>query len=73
MLPAYVANMTPVFARIIFPHWKSPIDFNKKIGGKRILGSHKTWRGLVCGTIAGIIIAYLQYLISPTPFDRLDY
>lgn len=56
-LPAGVANATPVVAnRIpIIKHWKTPMDFGLKLGGKRLLGNNKTWRGVLTGsTIAGI-------------------
>ena len=40
-----------------------PVDFNKKINGYPIFGNHKTWRGLICGTVAGMIMAiFQQYL-----------
>ncbi len=46
MLPAYVANMMPVFARKI-PILGSPIDMGKRYRGFRLLGKKKTWRGLI--------------------------
>jgi CDP-2,3-bis-(O-geranylgeranyl)-sn-glycerol synthase len=60
MLPAYFANMTPVIIKKI-NILDYPIDFNIKIKNKTILGTHKTWRGLIFGTIAGIIVAFIQY------------
>lgn len=62
MLPAYFANMAPVMVkRMNFLAF--PVDFNRKIGNKPILGKHKTFRGIVFGTIFAIVIAYLQYLL----------
>ncbi|MBR9692189.1 CDP-2,3-bis-(O-geranylgeranyl)-sn-glycerol synthase [Candidatus Woesearchaeota archaeon] len=67
MLPAYFANMIPVFAaKLKFLNY--PVDFGKKFKGKPIFGSHKTWRGLFFGVITGIIIAYLQKLLYIYPF-----
>jgi len=66
MLPAYLANMMPVFAKKI-NFLNIPVDFNKKWKGKPILGSHKTWRGLFFGVLAGIIIAYIQFLLYKFP------
>ncbi len=41
----------------------TPIDFGKKIGGKRILGDGKTWRGLIGGgvfaSLIGILLSYI--------------
>lgn len=57
--PAYVANGAPV----IFGGGKA-LDFGRKIGGRRIFGSHKTIRGLVAGLLAGFIMAYIESLFS---------
>lgn len=61
-LPAGIANMAPIFASKI--PWLStfnfPLDFNLKIGGKRILGDHKTIRGLIAGILLGIAAVYVQ-------------
>jgi len=63
MLPAYFANMMPIFSkRINFLNY--PVDFNKKLFGKSILGSHKTYRGFFFGIIGAIVIAYVQFLLS---------
>jgi CDP-2,3-bis-(O-geranylgeranyl)-sn-glycerol synthase len=61
-LPAGLANMFPVFAsRIpIIKHWDYPMDFNLEFRGKRLLGPHKTMRGLVTGAIVGILTVWLQ-------------
>lgn len=39
---AGVANMAPVFAAKLWPKWNGPVN-------EKMFGSHKTWRGLVCG------------------------
>lgn len=51
ILPAYIANAT---AKLI--GGGIPIDFKKTYkDGKRILGDGKTWRGLIIGTLIGMI------------------
>jgi CDP-2,3-bis-(O-geranylgeranyl)-sn-glycerol synthase len=39
---------------------EAPIDFNKTINDYPIFGTHKTWRGLICGIITGELVAILQ-------------
>lgn len=59
--PAIVANMSPVFARNLLKNkFSLPMDCNKKLNGKPILGNHKTYRGLISGVIMAILFAYLQ-------------
>ena len=62
-LPAGIANMTPPLANKIplLKQWKTPLDFGFRWQGRSLFGSNKTWRGLVTGTIAGAIVAGLQY------------
>ena len=51
ILPAYIANAS---AKLF--GGGTPIDFGKKCkDGKRILGDGKTWRGLIIGTLIGMI------------------
>lgn len=69
MLPAYFANMAPVIVKRI-NLFNFPVDFNKKINGKPILGSHKTFRGFVFGIIFAVIIAYAQFLLHQLEFFR---
>ena len=66
-LPAGLANVTPVFARMIpgFTKLSHPIDGGKMWQGKRILGDNKTWRGLLFGVFIGVITLALQkYLFN---------
>ena len=50
ILPAYVANATPVIVK-----GKHPIDSGKNfIDGKRIFGDGKTFEGFISGILAGI-------------------
>ena len=48
-MPAYLANMSPVLVSRWFSALAVPIDGGKTLWGKRILGDHKTWRGLLAG------------------------
>jgi len=51
ILPAYIANASAVLVG-----GGKAIDFGKKYkDGKRILGDGKTWRGLIIGTLVGMI------------------
>ncbi len=61
-LPAYLANMSPVLVRRWFSALAIPIDGGKTLWGKRLLGDHKTWRGLLAGVIAGMLVFELQRL-----------
>lgn len=64
-LPAGLGNLAPVIAAKIpaLKKYSGPIDRFKKFRGKRILGDHKTIRGLIAGICAGIITAYLQVIL----------
>ena len=77
LMPAAFANMTPVFVRNSFKFLAYPVDFNKKLFGSRLFGSHKTFRGFIFGILAGIIIVILQsYLYRYNFFQNislLDY
>lgn len=59
MLPAFMGNISPLFVAKI-PLFNTPVDFKKTLGGKRIFGDHKTWRGIVIGIIIGMVTAFLQ-------------
>jgi CDP-2,3-bis-(O-geranylgeranyl)-sn-glycerol synthase len=60
MLPAYVPN--PVAA---LSGGGTPIDFGRTLSdGKRVLGDGKTYRGFVCGVLAGIAVGFIQISIS---------
>lgn len=55
-LPAGFANMTPKLV--------SKINFLNKSISNKLFGSHKTWRGLIFGVLAAMVIIYLQRLIG---------
>jgi len=61
MLPAYVPNNAAVLAG-----GGRPIDGGRTLGGRRLLGDGKTWRGTVAGTIAGITLAVALNAVQPT-------
>ncbi len=71
-LPAYAANMAPVFVAKIVPAWSAPMDGGRLAAdGRRVLGPGKTWRGLVGGAVVGGLMAILlSFLAVPTPFVR---
>ena len=71
MLPAYLANMAPVFASKIFGNkFAWPLDFNYKFKGQPFLGQNKTWRGLISGVIIGIATVYLQNFLIQTSWGQ---
>ncbi len=54
ILPAYIANAS---AKLV--GGGTPIDFKKTYkDGKRLLGDGKTWRGLLIGTLIGMISGF---------------
>ncbi len=60
-LPAGVANATPVLANKIpvIRNWRAPMDFGISWHGKRLLGTNKTWRGVLTGSLIGGLTALL--------------
>jgi len=57
-LPAYVANMMPVLGKKWIPALNKPVH-------REQFGSHKTWQGLVLGTLGGVLVAGIQYELQP--------
>lgn len=59
--------MMPVFAANIpgLNKWNQPLDGGLAFHNKRILGDHKTIRGLVTGVIAGMLTAVMLVHFSP--------
>lgn len=55
------ANATPVIvAQLARDRWAASLDFGWVLpDGERLCGSHKTWRGLICGILACIGIGAL--------------
>jgi CDP-2,3-bis-(O-geranylgeranyl)-sn-glycerol synthase len=54
--------MSPVLVGRSFGDLAIPIDGRKTLRGKRVLGDHKTWRGLLSGIVAGTLVFELQRL-----------
>ena len=69
-LPAYMANMMPVFAAKMrfLDFLGKPVDFGLTLRGKPLLGKNKTLRGILTGVLAGILVAYLQKSVSQQGF-----
>lgn len=67
-LPAFFANMAPVVAArwTLLQPLNKAIDGGKMLGGERLLGDHKTWRGLLTGLCMGAIIAAFQFTVRHT-------
>jgi CDP-2,3-bis-(O-geranylgeranyl)-sn-glycerol synthase len=61
MLPAYVPNN----AAVLFGGGP-PIDGGRTWGGRRILGDGKTWQGTAGGIAAGVVVALVLTVLSPT-------
>lgn len=62
VLPAYVANATPVpFAKVLKK--TTPIDGGRFAwDGRRVLGDGKSWEGLFSGVAGGTLIGVILYL-----------
>src|SRR4249919_1357065 len=68
--PAYAADVVPVLVRGMFEPLSRPIDGGRTFRGRPILGSHKTWRGLITGTVAGMAVFEVQALADDLGFLR---
>lgn len=74
-VPAYIANMTPVFFRKI-DFLDVPLDFGSKLRGRRLFGKNKTWRGMLSGILFGGLTFWLQILAHEagfTAWSLIDY
>ena len=65
-LPAGIANTAPIFAAHIqyLKKYDAPIDGGIMFRGRRLLGSHKTWRGLLAGIVTAVIVLWAQQLLA---------
>lgn len=73
-VPAYVANMAPVFAMNLFPRWNAPLDGGRTArDGRRLLGASKTWRGVVAGVVVAGGLAVLQARLGLGGLDVTDF
>ena len=62
-VPAYLANMSPVLVQHRFARLAVPMDGGRTFRGRRLLGDHKTWRGLIAGIVVGTGVYELQRLV----------
>lgn len=62
LLPGALANVAPILAAHTpyLRRFSYPIDGGKMWHGKRILGSHKTWRGIVSGVLVSSLVFFWQ-------------
>lgn len=60
ILPIGLSNMAPVLFQGYAKWLAVPIDGGKLFLSKPLFGSHKTWRGLIFGTMTGGIIFLMQ-------------
>jgi CDP-2,3-bis-(O-geranylgeranyl)-sn-glycerol synthase len=64
LLLVVAANFAPwATARCFAGYWRAPLDGGATFpDGSRLLGDHKTWRGLIVGTLAcGVVARLLQF------------
>lgn len=63
--PAGFANLAAFVSGKInsFKKYSFPIDCYIKIGGKRILGDHKTVRGFIAAIIFGVVSCFIEVLV----------
>ena len=59
ILPAYIANATPVLIK-----GTHPVDFKKSFKKKRILGDGKTIEGAIGGTLIGFFVGLIQIQLN---------
>ncbi|MCX6695389.1 MAG: CDP-2,3-bis-(O-geranylgeranyl)-sn-glycerol synthase [Candidatus Altiarchaeota archaeon] len=66
IFPAYAANSIAVDVSGIpfLKDFSTPMDFGRNIGGRRVFGDGKTWRGFFCGILAGVIVGWIQSLLQ---------
>lgn len=80
-LPAAMANMVPILVAPLpyIRNLNAPMDFGLTYKGKRILGSHKTWRGFVSGLVVATLTLWLQQWVvrrygwAQTLTSQVDY
>lgn len=76
-LPAYLGNMSPALVTPWFKGLAVPMDGGRTLGGRRVLGDHKTWRGLLAGIVVGALVFEAQRLADRAGLGRdlalIDY
>ncbi len=70
LAPSGIANIVPKLAAHfkILKSFDKPIDSGKTYRGYRITGDHKTYRGFIVGVFCGIVVGFIQYLLSGISF-----
>ncbi len=65
-LPAGAGNVAPILAaRVpVLARFSAPIDGGAMFRGQRLLGDHKTWRGIACGVIVSTAVFWLQQMLA---------
>lgn len=65
ILPAYVANATPVLVSKLLPWTPHPLDGGKSwLDGRRLFGNTKTVEGLIAGVFAGTATGFAEQLLG---------
>jgi CDP-2,3-bis-(O-geranylgeranyl)-sn-glycerol synthase len=66
--PAFIANILPVIAahQRMLPILSGPVH-------ERLLGSHKTWRGFIVGTVGGGVAALVQWFVFAPHLPSMWY
>jgi CDP-2,3-bis-(O-geranylgeranyl)-sn-glycerol synthase len=73
LLPVYFSNMGAVASAKIWRDWKTPVIPDRiTFRGKPIIGKNKTWRGLIAGTLLGVLVYLIQARIT-TGLEIYDY
>jgi CDP-2,3-bis-(O-geranylgeranyl)-sn-glycerol synthase len=70
-VPAYLANMAPVLVGNRLAALAVPLDFGASVGGVRVFGDHKTWRGLLVGVATGGVAFFLQRTLYGAGIGRV--
>jgi hypothetical protein len=78
ILPAYIGNMAPVFAkRLLNDRFSTPIDFDRNFRNTPIAGKNKTYRGLLAAIILASIVVLIQKYSYGNPYIKsislIDY
>ena len=64
-VPAYLANMAPVLVQGHLVRLDRPLDGGRMLWGERMLGAHKTWRGIV----AGVVVGFAAFVVQRALYD----
>ena len=73
--PILAGVVNSIFCKLdVLKSLKKPLDFNKKINGKRIFGDNKTWKGLLGYIFFNIIFMILVGIIyKATNIEHLNF